>query len=153
MVAAPWYGYRDDSLRRTPIFDRPHSAKPFFERRPASFYLGSGLPQVFTAPYRPHFANSVWPQTYVDIWGDWYGVFAWSRAAGSPSVAARAWLGVQNAVGILPTLLALVGWLALLVRSLRPVRRGAAARRRCCRSRASPDTSTSRSATRRPTAT
>ncbi len=117
VVAAPWYAYRTIHYAN-PIFDRPHSAKPFFERRPASFYLGSGLPEVFTAAHRPRFANEVWPQTYVDIWGDWYGVFAWSSAAGSPSVAARAWLGVQNAVGILPTLLALVGWLWLLGRSL-----------------------------------
>jgi hypothetical protein len=103
-----------------PIFDRPHSSTPFFERRPASFYLGSGLPEVFTSPYRPHFRNQVWPQTYVDIWGDWYGVFAWDvQAAPKPSPAQNAWLLVQNAVGLVPTVLALAGWLALLAVGLR----------------------------------
>ena len=119
VIAGPWYAYRAANYTN-PIFDRPHSTKPFLERRPASFYLGTGLPQVFTAPYRPEFKNRLWPQTYADIWGDWYGVFAWSAESGRPpSTAERAWLGVQSAVGVLPTVLALAGWLALLVSSLR----------------------------------
>jgi hypothetical protein len=118
VIAAPWYAYRAAHYAN-PIFDRPHSAKPFLERRPARFYLGTGLPQVFTAPYRPEFKNRLWPQTYTDIWGDWYGVFAWSAEHGNPSAATRTWLGIQNVVGLLPTLLALAGWLVLLASSLR----------------------------------
>jgi Dolichyl-phosphate-mannose-protein mannosyltransferase len=119
VIAAPWYVYRAVHYAN-PIFDRPHSSTAFFDRRPASFYLGSGLPLVFTQPYRPHFKNRVWPETYADVWGDWYGVFAWSIESGSkPSAAQNAWLVAQNAVGVVPTVLALGGWLVLLAIGLR----------------------------------
>jgi 4-amino-4-deoxy-L-arabinose transferase-like glycosyltransferase len=120
VVAGPWYGYRAHTYGNA-VFDRPLTVeKPFFERRPASFYLGTGLPKTITAPYRPHFVNEAWPQTYADLWGDWYGVFAWNRAAApAPPRAAHSWLTAQMLFGIVPTVLALVGWLALLVRSVR----------------------------------
>jgi 4-amino-4-deoxy-L-arabinose transferase-like glycosyltransferase len=117
-IALPWYVYRAQHYGN-PVFDRPQSAKPLWERRPASFYVDPGLPDVFTRPYRPHMVNLVWPETYSDIWGDWYGVFAWSSAHARPSRAANAWLVFQNVLGLLPTALAIGGWLALLGRSLR----------------------------------
>ncbi len=119
VIASPWYAYRTIHYAN-PIFDRQHSSTPFFHRRPASFYLSPGLPDLFTQPYRPNMRNLVWPQTYADIWGDWYGVFNWSYASGRrPSTAHRSWLVAQNVIGVVPTVLALVGWLALLVVSLR----------------------------------
>ena len=119
VIAAPWYGYRAVNYAN-PIFDRPHSSTPFFDRRPASFYLGTGLPDLFTQPYRPNMRNLVWPETYADIWGDWYGVFNWSyESRAQPSTAQNAWLVVQNVIGLVPTALAVAGWLALLVLSLR----------------------------------
>jgi len=46
-------------------------------------------------------------------------VFAWSSSAhAKPSPPRNAWLVVQNVVGLVPTVLALVGWLVLLARSL-----------------------------------
>lgn len=118
-IALPWYVYRAIHYGNA-VFDRPQSAKPLFERRPASFYVGTGLPDLFTRPYRPHMANLAWPETYADMWGDWYGVFAWSKAAhAKPSAPRNAWLVVQNVVGLVPTALALAGWLVLLARSLR----------------------------------
>ncbi len=120
VVALPWYVYRATHYGNA-VFDRPHSAKPLWERRPARFYVDPGLPDVFTRPYRPHFANLAVPETYSDLWGDWYGVFAWSRAteAAQPSPARNGWLVFQNVLGLIPTLVAVAGWLALLVRSLR----------------------------------
>ena len=119
VVAGPWYGYRVANYSNA-IFDRPHSSKPLFERRPASFYLSTGLPGVFTQPYRPHLQNLAWPETYSDIWGDWYGVFNWSiEQQKKPSRAHVDWLVAQNAIGIVPTLIALGGWLVLLARALR----------------------------------
>jgi 4-amino-4-deoxy-L-arabinose transferase-like glycosyltransferase len=120
VLAGPWYGYRAHTYGNA-VFDRPLTVeKPFFERRPASFYIGTGLPKTITAPYRPHFVNEVWPQTYADLWGDWYGVFAWNRAAApAPPRVPRSWLTAQMLFGIVPTVLALVGWLMLLVRSVR----------------------------------
>jgi hypothetical protein len=64
--------------------------------------------------------NLAGPETYADLWGDWYGVFQWSKAAeAKPSPVRNGWLILQNVLGIVPTLLALVGWLWLLARSLR----------------------------------
>jgi Dolichyl-phosphate-mannose-protein mannosyltransferase len=119
LVAGPWYGYRVHHYAN-PLFDRPHSSKPLLERRPARFYVDPGLPGVLTHPYRPHLKNLALPETYSDIWGDWYGVFAWSlEQHGKPTTAQNAWLVAQNVIGILPTLIALGGWLVLLATGLR----------------------------------
>jgi hypothetical protein len=114
VVAGPWYGYRLVHSQNA-LFDRPHQAKPIWDRRPASFYVDPGLPDLFTRPYRPNMENLAWPQTYSDVWGDWFGVFAWDRSGGaSPPPSRRAWLVAQNAIGIVPTVLAIGGWLCLL---------------------------------------
>jgi hypothetical protein len=119
VIALPWYVYRATHYGNA-VFDRPHSSKPLWERRPASFYVDPGLPDLFTRPYRPHLANLAGPETYADLWGDWYGVFAWSRAAHvAPSPPRNAWLIWQNVLGLIPTAIAFVGWLLLLGRSLR----------------------------------
>jgi hypothetical protein len=120
VVAGPWYGYRQ-SRSGNAVFDRPQQTKPIWDRRSASFYLGTGLPDVFSRPYRPNVENLAWPQTYSDIWGDWFGVFAWDRrsAAARPSEDRRDWLVAQNVIGIIPTALAVAGWLALLVSAVR----------------------------------
>jgi 4-amino-4-deoxy-L-arabinose transferase-like glycosyltransferase len=119
VIALPWYVYRAIHFGN-PVFDRPHSAKPLFDRRPARFYDSLAVERVFTEPYRPHFANLAWPETYADIWGDWYGVFAWSKEAHpKPSPSRSDWLVLQNVVGLLPTALAIGGWLLLLAGALR----------------------------------
>jgi Dolichyl-phosphate-mannose-protein mannosyltransferase len=119
VVAGPWYGYRAANYSNA-LFDRPHVSKPLFERRPARFYVDLAPGGVFTHPYRPHLKNLAWPETYSDIWGDWYGVFDWSlEQQGKPSPAHVDWLVAQNAIGIVPTAVAIVGWLALLVSGLR----------------------------------
>jgi hypothetical protein len=119
VIALPWYAYRTIHYGN-PVFDRPQSSKPLWDRRPLGFYVDTGLPDMFTQPYRPHMVNRAWPETYADMWGDWYGVFAWSKAAHpTPSLSRNAWLVVQNIVGLVPTALAVAGWLALLIGSLR----------------------------------
>jgi hypothetical protein len=119
VIALPWYVYRAIHYGN-PIFDRPHSSKPLWDRRPASFYVDPGLPDLFTKPYRPNMVNLAWPETYSDIWGDWYGVFAWDKEVQTqPSPVRNGWLVFQNVLGLLPTLLAIGGWLLLLAGSLR----------------------------------
>lgn len=119
VIALPWYVYRAVHYGNA-VFDRPHSSKPLWERRPARFYVDPGLPDLFERPYRPHFVNLALPETYSDIWGDWYGVFAWSNETqAKPSPVRNGWLVFQNVLGIVPTLLAVAGWLVLLVRALR----------------------------------
>jgi len=105
VVASPWY-IRQTIKYGDPVFDRPTKSEPIWERRPATFYVGLGLPDVFTDPIRPHFLNRAIPTTYSDVWGDYFGVWRGSRER-------------QSFLGLLPTLLAIGGWLLLLARSLR----------------------------------
>ena len=64
------------------------------------------MPHVFTDPIRPHFVNEAIPTTYSEVWGDYFGVWRGSRER-------------QAFLGLLPTLLAVAGWIAFLLRSRR----------------------------------
>ena len=105
VIVAPWY-IRQTIKYGDPVFDRPTKHEAIWERRPVRFYVGLGLPKVFSAPIRPHFVNEAIPTTYSEIWGDYFGVWRGNRER-------------QAFLGLLPTLLALVGWVVLLVRSWR----------------------------------
>lgn len=105
VVASPWY-IRQAIKYGDPVFDRPTKDEAIWERRPASFYVGLGLPDVFTDPIRPHYLNEAIPTTYSDVWGDYFGVWRGSRER-------------QSLLGVLPTLLAVAGWVLLLARSVR----------------------------------
>jgi hypothetical protein len=105
VVASPWY-IRQAIKYGDPVFDRPTPHEAIWERRPASFYVGLGLPEVFTDPIRPHFRNEALPTTYSEVWGDYFGVWRGDRER-------------QSFIGLLPTLLAFVGWILLLARSWR----------------------------------
>jgi len=117
LVASPWY-IRQAIHYGNPVFDRPTENKPLWERRPASFYFGLGLPQVFTEPIRPNFVNEALPTTYSDVWGDYFGVFGWD-AAHAPTPRQNRELRQQSELGLVPTLLALVGLATMLVTALR----------------------------------
>ena len=105
IVASPWY-IRQAVKYGNPVFDRPAPSKPVYERRPARFYVGLGLPDVFTDPMRPHFVNEAIPTTYSEVWGDYFGVWKGNRER-------------QSFLGLLPTVLAVAGWIALLVAARR----------------------------------
>jgi hypothetical protein len=103
VVTSPWY-IRQAVKYGNPVFDRPTKQQAIWERRPACFYVCLGIPEVVTDPMRPHFVNEAVPTTYSDLWGDYFGVWRGTRE-------------LQSILGFLPTLLALVGWVLLLVRS------------------------------------
>jgi hypothetical protein len=105
VLTAPWY-VRQAIDYGNPVFDRPTKHEAIWNRRPARFYVGLGLPQVITDPIRPHFQNEAIPTTYSEVWGDYFGVWRGSRRD-------------QSIIGLLPTLLAVVGWAVLLARSRR----------------------------------
>jgi hypothetical protein len=105
VLTAPWY-VRQAIDYGNPVFDRPTKHEAIWNRRPARFYVGLGLPQVITDPIRPHFQNEAIPTTYSEVWGDYFGVWRGSRRD-------------QSIIGLLPTLLAVVGWAILLARSRR----------------------------------
>ncbi len=105
VLAAPWY-VRQAIEYGNPVFDRPTKHEAIWNRRPARFYVGLGLPAVITDPIRPHFVNEAIPTTYSEVWGDYFGVWRGSRES-------------QSILGFLPTVLAIVGWAVLLARSRR----------------------------------
>jgi hypothetical protein len=116
IVAGPWYVYQANRYTN-PIFDRPQVQKPLWERRPASFYVDLRLREVFSAPLRFHLENRFLPELYADGWGDYYGVFAWHNQKGATDGERRS-LVVQMFLAIVPTLLLVGGWLALLWQAL-----------------------------------
>jgi hypothetical protein len=74
---------------------------------------------VFSTPYRPYFLNQALTTTYTEMWGDWIGSYSWSAYSVVPSPPALAVMKDQSSIGLLPTGLAIVGWLVLLAWSLR----------------------------------
>lgn len=130
VIPLPWYIHQQTTYSGLAPFPRPPTPearaggteagkpKPLYSRRPARFYVDPGIPDVVTHPYRPHFLNLLVPTTYAELWGDWEGHWEW-RGTGSPSSRDRATLELQSIVGVLPTILAFVGWLGLLVGSWR----------------------------------
>jgi hypothetical protein len=124
LVAGPWYVRQTIRYSNPLVFNRsaPHVA--LLHRRPASFYVGLGLPKSITSPVRPNFTNELVPTLYSDIWGDYFGYFAWTTTEGGATPAPLDTLGereleAQNVLGFVPTVLAIGGVLALLVASLR----------------------------------
>ncbi len=118
IVASPWY-IRQAVRYGNPVFDVPTENTPIWERRPASFYFGLGLPEVFTEPIRPNYVNEALPTTYSDLWGDYFGVFGWDSGRNLVTPNQKYELRQQSYLGLLPTLLAVAGWIALVVMAIR----------------------------------
>ena len=118
IVASPWY-IRQVIRYGNPVFDVPTENKPIWERRPASFYFGLGLPQVFTEPIRPNYVNEALPTTYSDLWGDYFGVFGWDSGRNLVTPRQKYELRQQSYLGLLPTLLAVAGAIALVAMAIR----------------------------------
>ena len=114
----PWYAYQATQYDN-PIFDRPQVEAPLWERRPLGFYVSLGLPDVLTDPVRPSFSNRFAPVAYAEVWGDYFGVWHWNSSGGPPSESEHRETVVQAVVGTPFTLLAVAGWLALLVFTIR----------------------------------
>jgi hypothetical protein len=132
VIPLPWYVHEQTTYSGLAPFPRPPTPaartggrqsgkpKPWWDRRPLRFYVDPGVPDVVTHPYRPHFLNLALPTTYAELWGDWEGHWAWQGCKGCrPTTGRRRLLELQSVVGILPTILAVAGWLVLLATSLR----------------------------------
>ena len=113
-VTAPWYARQILTHHNQPGLNASslsfHSAAGI----PASTFFGFSLDDVANRPVRPFFTGQAVAQTYADLWGDWYGAFAWSYYTTGPSPEALVILKDQMVVGVLPTLLAIGGWLAFV---------------------------------------
>ncbi|MCG6963947.1 MAG: hypothetical protein LJE95_11840 [Acidobacteria bacterium] len=113
------------------------SGEPSFSlaNQPVHFYLGLGLPELFTDPVRRSFANELLPIFYSEMWGDYECYFlvyakdldtgryvpggALERALARPESAARLdtnrftinrYLGRAQLLALLPTAVLLLGF-------------------------------------------
>ena len=98
-------------VRGQPEFPQPTSTQSLGP----SFYLDPGIPGLITQPFREHHYALALPTSYDGVWGDYWGFWAWhagsdNGAVKKPSASARHRLQLQAVVGLVPTLLALVGW-------------------------------------------
>ena len=113
LVPAPWYAHQLDRYD-TAVFGRPHPSEPVWSRRPLGFFVGAGLPEIVTKPYRPWFADQFVPIAYTEAWGDYFGVWRWLPGGDPPSGGTRRELVTMSIVGLPFTMLGVAGWLALL---------------------------------------
>jgi 4-amino-4-deoxy-L-arabinose transferase-like glycosyltransferase len=127
VIAAPWYVHQRLEYGGSPAFpqdttEQAHhdsgAVKPIWQRRPLRFYVDPGVPAVITTPWREHFLNLAIPTTYTEIWGDYFGVWSW-QGDPPPPESQQGELQLQSVIGLLPTLVAVAGWLLLLLASLR----------------------------------
>jgi 4-amino-4-deoxy-L-arabinose transferase-like glycosyltransferase len=124
LIPAPWYIHQRLTYGGQPQFPQPAQGTSL----PASFYYGLGIPKVITKPYRPHHYARAIPTTYDGLWGDYFGVWAWHSGSHAtdnepglthPSSSAKRRLVIQSLVGLVPTLLAVIGWVLLARSSIR----------------------------------
>ena len=80
LVPAPWYAHQLDHYDSA-VFGQPHPDEPVWSRRPLGFFVGAGLPEVVTEPYRPSFSKQFLPIAYAETWGDYFGVWRWFPGA------------------------------------------------------------------------
>ncbi len=135
LLPLPWYAYlafnyenpflgrkgwtgigRDAPAVTRAQVDAASFVPPLAALNPLSYYVSGGLPETFTEPHRGELRPRFLPILYTETWGDYFGVWSWgvatTRPEMSPSVNRR--LELQSFAGVLPTFLALTGWLALL---------------------------------------
>ena len=118
LIPLPWYIHQTIEYGTPLPFNVKAPAKPVWDRQPARFYVDPDIPQIFTEPYRPHQTELFLPTLYTEMWGDYYGAWVW-EGKGTPPTRVRHQLQLQSLIGFLPTVLAIGGWLMLLVRSRR----------------------------------
>lgn len=113
LAAAPWVARRVAS--DVPLLGTLPPVTAPWSLRPTKFFVELGLPDVLTRPFRPAYASILLPTAYSDLWGDYFGNYAWNAAVAShPGRAVHLVLATQSFVGLVPSALALAGWLALL---------------------------------------
>jgi hypothetical protein len=115
VVVGPWLVNQQVAHGSPIAFNRPAPAQSFLTRRPASFYLGPRSLRVLQHPIAPLFRNELVPHLYADWWGDW--ALTWDSLPPAPTDLLPAWVVAERArqayVGLVPSLLALAGVLAL----------------------------------------
>ena len=117
LLTAPWLVYKAIRFDSLLAYSRPVAAQWQHKGRPASFYVGLSVDKVFSEPYAPHYRNRLVPVVYSDWWGDYWRYFRVpTKLISDPPRLPNPYhrqLVEQSYVGILPSVLAVVGLCAL----------------------------------------
>ena len=123
VLTLPWFVHQGVSHGNPFAFNRPAPHESFFSRRPASFYTSFDVGSVFSHPYAPHFLNHLWPVAYTDWWGDYWRYFEIpaENISTPPELPAKYENPRvrQSYVGLAPSLLAVAGFVGILVVGVR----------------------------------
>ena len=107
-VTAPWFVNQQLAHGSALAFNRAAPEGSIVTRRPASFWFGPQVLEMFDTPHAPYARNQVAPQLYADWWGDYWLVWGDETVdAAAPSRVRQSWLG------LLPTIFGLGGIVAL----------------------------------------
>jgi 4-amino-4-deoxy-L-arabinose transferase-like glycosyltransferase len=117
LIPSPWYIHQRLKYGGQPQFTQPAQARRSLS---LSFYVNPAIPGIVTQPARGEHDAQWIPTTYDGIWGDYFGIWRWhSASVAKPSSSARQHLELQSLLGLVPTLLALIGWALFAIRSWR----------------------------------
>jgi 4-amino-4-deoxy-L-arabinose transferase-like glycosyltransferase len=114
-LSAPWLVHQ--KIEYGSAFAFPRTAVSPIGSRPAAFFLGPHVFDVFDRPIPPRLRNELVPQFYADWWGDFFLTWGVDESLGSrlplvPDDVTRI-RSRQSVLGLLPTILALAGVVAL----------------------------------------
>ena len=120
IVTSPWYVRQALKYKTQPVVALPNFVDQILHPGQSSPgkrapFLALARHDVFELPFRPHYANEAIPETYTEIWGDWFGSFSWSGYSAGPWTKALGVMRTQNVIGLLPTVLAFAGWVGLWI--------------------------------------
>lgn len=113
LVPSPWYVHQAQHYSN-PVFDQPQPTEFLLARRPLVFYLDARFPDVVARPWRDRFNDRFIPVFYAETWGDYFGFWSWGSTRGERTDTIDSELSRQSVLGLLPTVLAIAGVLALL---------------------------------------
>ena len=119
LVTSPWYARQILNYHEQGALLQPGSLHSILHPHyagegPRPPFFGIALNDILNRPVRPFYMNQAPSETYTEIWGDWTGNFAWSGYSEGPWPKALTVLQDQSKIGVLPTLLALAGWLGMV---------------------------------------
>jgi hypothetical protein len=123
VLTGPWFVYKAVEHGNPLAYSRPNPEQWRQHGRPAAFWIGISVDDVFTRPYQPAFRNHLVPVLYSDWWGDYWRVYRvppdlHESPDRLPGTYARP-LVEQVWLGLWLTVAALAGLAALVVRAVR----------------------------------
>lgn len=123
VLTGPWFAYKAAEHGNPLAYSRPNPEQWRERGRPAAFWVGLSIDELFTRPYQPAFRNHLAPVLYADWWGDYWRTYRVPPelheapdvlpSEHSRPLVRQVWLGVWISVA------ALAGLVALGIRAVR----------------------------------